>query len=244
MLGKWGIGADRRTDRESGFTLIELSIVLVLIGLIIGGVLKGQELIRSTRLKMTISQWDAVKAATNSFQDRFEALPGDYSDSVTMIHASASIGDGNGTVGAGAITTINAASGSGALGTGTGETRHFWGHLFYAKLLSGVEESGTGGSFRLASKISNGNFDIIGGTFGGQVGHWLRLQAGSNGTPTADLLSPRDAAEIDRKYDDSNPTTGAVQADNIGTVACESNVTVGTYTGLDTVACTLVLELL
>ncbi|MBF0394722.1 MAG: type II secretion system protein, partial [Alphaproteobacteria bacterium] len=43
-------------EKQAGFTLIELSIVLVLIGLIIGGVLKGQELIRSTRLKMTISQ--------------------------------------------------------------------------------------------------------------------------------------------------------------------------------------------
>lgn len=244
MLGNWGIGADRESDRESGFTLIELSIVLVLIGLIIGGVLKGQELIRSTRLKMTVTQWDAVKAATNSFQDRFEALPGDYSDAATMVHVSAVAGDGSGVVGIGAAADAFAApSGGGEWANGTGEARSFWGHLFLARLLSGVERNAGTDSYRLPSKVANGTFDIISGSFGGQQAHWLRLQQGSSGTPAVNLLSGRDSAEIDRKYDDGNPATGSVQGNGVTGTSCRD--TAGTaYTGSDTVGCTLVLELL
>ena len=65
--------------RQTGFTLIEIAIVLVIIGLLLGGVLKGQELITSARVRNLISQQDGVKAAYFGFLDRFRALPGDYS---------------------------------------------------------------------------------------------------------------------------------------------------------------------
>ncbi len=65
--------------RNSGFTLIEMAIVLVIVGLLIGGVLAGQQLIQSARVRNLISQQDGVKAAFFGFQDRYRALPGDYS---------------------------------------------------------------------------------------------------------------------------------------------------------------------
>ena len=65
--------------RESGFTLIEIAIVLVIIGLLLGGVLKGQELITGARVRSFIQQQDGVKAAYFGFLDRYRALPGDYS---------------------------------------------------------------------------------------------------------------------------------------------------------------------
>jgi prepilin-type N-terminal cleavage/methylation domain-containing protein len=65
---------------EQGFTLVELAIVLVIIGLIIGGILKGQELIASARLKSTMTEIDAVRAAAATFQDKYGGLPGDYFD--------------------------------------------------------------------------------------------------------------------------------------------------------------------
>ena len=68
-----------------GFTLIEIAIVLVIIGLLLGGILKGQELITSARVRNLISQQDGVKAAFFGFQDRFRALPGDYTAATTNI---------------------------------------------------------------------------------------------------------------------------------------------------------------
>ena len=71
--------------KQQGFTLIEIAIVLVIIGLLLGGVLKGQELITSARVRNLISQQDGVKAAFFGFQDRFRALPGDYTAATTNI---------------------------------------------------------------------------------------------------------------------------------------------------------------
>ena len=70
----------------SGFTLIEIAIVLVIIGLLLGGVLKGQELITGARVRNLISQQDGIKAAFFGFQDRFRALPGDYAAAETNIN--------------------------------------------------------------------------------------------------------------------------------------------------------------
>ncbi|MGZ5736798.1 MAG: prepilin-type N-terminal cleavage/methylation domain-containing protein, partial [Burkholderiales bacterium] len=64
------------SKRHGGFTLIEIAIVLVIIGLLLGGVLKGQELITAARVRNFIQEEDAVKAAYFGFLDRYRALPG------------------------------------------------------------------------------------------------------------------------------------------------------------------------
>src|SRR6476659_8851859 len=64
--------------KQNGFTLIEIAIVLVIIGLLLGGVLKGQELITAARVRNLAAQLDGVKIAYLGFQDRYRALPGDY----------------------------------------------------------------------------------------------------------------------------------------------------------------------
>ena len=71
-----------------GFTLIELAIVLVVIGLLLGGVLKGQELIESARARNIISQLDSIKAAYYAFQDKYRAAPGDYPGSLAYANLS------------------------------------------------------------------------------------------------------------------------------------------------------------
>jgi len=86
--------------KQSGFTLIEIAIVLVIIGLLLGGVLKGQELITSARVRNMIAQQDGIKAAFFGFQDRFRAFPGDYTGAfvniVGMSSAACNGGNGNG----------------------------------------------------------------------------------------------------------------------------------------------------
>jgi len=80
--------------RQRGFTLVEIAIVLVIIGLLLGGVLKGQGLIDSARVKNIIQQSTSLTAAVNAYQDKFRALPGD--DVQATSHAPGATGNGNG----------------------------------------------------------------------------------------------------------------------------------------------------
>ncbi|WP_256077136.1 prepilin-type N-terminal cleavage/methylation domain-containing protein [Massilia sp. YIM B04103] len=80
--------------RQSGFTLVEIAIVLVIIGLLLGGVLKGQGLIDSAKVKNVIQQSNSLQAAVNAYQDKFRALPGD--DIQAMQHVPGASGNGNG----------------------------------------------------------------------------------------------------------------------------------------------------
>ena len=70
--------------RQSGFTLIEIAIVLVIIGLLLGGILKGQELINSARVKNLASDFRNVPVFIYGYQDKYRALPGD--DSAAVAH--------------------------------------------------------------------------------------------------------------------------------------------------------------
>jgi prepilin-type N-terminal cleavage/methylation domain-containing protein len=80
--------------RQRGFTLVEIAIVLVIIGLLLGGVLKGQGLIDSARVKNIIQQSTSLTAAVNAYQDKFRALPGD--DVQATSHVPGATGNGNG----------------------------------------------------------------------------------------------------------------------------------------------------
>ncbi|MET0265049.1 MAG: prepilin-type N-terminal cleavage/methylation domain-containing protein [Duganella sp.] len=81
-------------SQQGGFTLVEIAIVLVIIGLLLGGVLKGQSLIDSARVKNIIQQSTSLTAAVNAYQDKFRALPGDDVQGTT--HAPGATGNGNG----------------------------------------------------------------------------------------------------------------------------------------------------
>src|ERR1700688_3889289 len=69
---------------SSGFTLIELSIVLVIIGLIVGGILVGQDLIKAAEVRAQISQIEKYNQAVNTFRAKFNAIPGDMAVSTAQ----------------------------------------------------------------------------------------------------------------------------------------------------------------
>jgi prepilin-type N-terminal cleavage/methylation domain-containing protein len=118
--------------RQAGFTLVEIAIVLVIIGLLLGGVLKGQELINSAKVKNFAQDFRTVPLFIYGYQDKFRALPGD--DGNPKAHL------GNDAVPAStpANKTPNGAiDGEWFSTTGTDETALFWQHVRLANLAAG-----------------------------------------------------------------------------------------------------------
>ena len=187
--------------RESGFTLIEIAIVLVIIGLLLGGVLKGQELITSARVRNVISQQDGIKAAFFGFQDRYRALPGDYPGvqaNANIPNVAVNLG-GNGD---GQILNTGAAN----------EQTIAWTHLSHAGFLTG--------SFNMTTPtdaISTANtpsnpynapvqiiYDAVYAVIVGDPAATAR-----HNLKTGNQVPVEIATEVDRKIDDANPGRGS-----------------------------------
>lgn len=218
MLRIRAVRKDRGTEAEAGFTLIEMSIVLVIIGLLIGGVLKGQELIASTRLKSTVTQWDGYKAAVNGYMDRYNALPGDDPNAATNILATLTAGGGNGIIGTQAATGAGYGAAAAAAGS---ENLNAWSHMAAANLISQVTVGAViaGGGIP-SGRFAGSAFTILNAVDGTETGVWVRFQQGLVSAPTADPLDNKQAAEIDRKFDDSVSTTGVIHGGSVSGGTC------------------------
>lgn len=143
--------------QKQGFTLIELSIVLVIIGLVAGGVLVGRDLIKASEIRATISQKISYDTAVNTFKLKYNGLPGDLfadrADELGFFSLDNSplqgFGDNNGLI---QSRTVGVGVNYGA----TGETILFWRHLVEAGMMEGLY--GTGIS------PSTGDADVLDGS--------------------------------------------------------------------------------
>jgi len=126
--------------KQKGFTLVEIAIVLVIVGLLIGGVLKGQEMITNAKLKRLESDNAGIAAAMFSYQDRYLQLPGDDSAAGARFDVYGTLGNdangnGDGVIGVG--TDWDTMDANNIMVAGSAEPARFFGHLRASGLIPG-----------------------------------------------------------------------------------------------------------
>jgi prepilin-type N-terminal cleavage/methylation domain-containing protein len=191
--------------RGAGFTLIEIAIVLVIVGLLLGGVLAGQQLIQSARVRNLVSQQDGAKAAFFGFQDRYRALPGDYGAADVNINCGTPCLNGNGN---GRIEP-NASSGV------THEEILAWTHLSAAGFLNGSYVMAASGvsAPAVANTPQNPYGAFVQLAYDGLWGSsdHATTPVSRHSVKTGNQIPVQILAEIDRKIDDGRPYTGSFQ---------------------------------
>src|SRR5437762_623173 len=189
--------------KTQGFTLVEIAIVLVIIGLLLGGILKGQEMITQAKIKNVIADFSGISAAYHGYVDRYKKIPGDdpcagagagltvgNCGTTTARWTGATGGNGNGQVGG----TYNSA-------TATDESRLWWDHLRRAGFVSGVGDLQP--------------FNALSGQIGVQTGDSAGAAAlgGFAGIIICSANLPdKIAIAADTQMDDGVPATGTVRA--------------------------------
>jgi len=173
--------------KQKGFTLVEIAIVLVIVGLLIGGVLKGQEMITNAKIKRIESDNAGISAAMFSYQDRYLQLPGDDDDATGRFDAyTGTDGSGDGLIAGDWDST-----------TVTDESILFWRHLRASGLVPGGEALTT-----LPSNAYGGKIGIHDGALG-IGGHVLIFGA----------LDGAIVKIVEARLDDTFPHSGRVRAE-------------------------------
>ncbi len=168
-----------------GFLILEVAIALLIIGLLVGGVLKAQELLESSKLQASIKNIESYRLSAHLFQDRYGALPGDFSEATTYISSTLKNGNGNGII-----------EGD--------EASQFWQHLVAAGFISGTGPQGPqekmGGTVAI---VLNPEPDL--------PGHWLRWGEINGNKNDGALLTPLQARTVCQKMGNMDFKTGSVR---------------------------------
>ena len=248
----WGF----QTKQKQGFTLVEISIVIVIIGFLIAGLLIGQSMLRNSRVRAITAEVANYTLAISNFRDKYQALPGDFAGA-SSVWSGVSNGNGDG------LITVNISNANLA------EQFLAWQHLSKAEMIKGTFTGAAGsagvrdrvpGDNVPASQLSNAGWGLISITLtdiaGGYVqipytapdmapNHVLWIGRGSvSGTSDSQkpVLSPHEANDIDTKSDDGLPGSGKIVAQANGTTGTCSNSATDYNLGVNTTVCALVFK--
>jgi prepilin-type N-terminal cleavage/methylation domain-containing protein len=183
--------------RQSGFTLIEIAIVLVIIGLLLGGILKGQELINSARVKNLATDFRNIPLFIYAYQDKYRALPGDDAAVVAHLGSSATSATAGTTLGNGAIDGA-----WDAVSPSTADAFLFWQHVRLAGLAPGPTVT-TAADYPPTNSV------------GGRIGIQSAAPfTGMNGTYfiCSAAIQGKYVKQLDTQLDDGNTATGSMMA--------------------------------
>ncbi|MDP1593166.1 MAG: prepilin-type N-terminal cleavage/methylation domain-containing protein [Gallionella sp.] len=191
-------------SKQSGFTLVELAIVLVIIGLILAAVLKGQEMIQNAKVKNVINDLQGVATAYYAYQDRYKAIPGD--DAAAASHFNGTNGGGDGL-----ITGLYDAAVAPSL---TAESNNFWQHTRMAGFMTG---SGTNPPTNALGGVTG----IQNGTSGTPIYGMTGPAACVNNIPWKIALA------VDITKDDGNSDTGTIRTGATGATTTGNSAAYG-----------------
>jgi prepilin-type N-terminal cleavage/methylation domain-containing protein len=179
-------------SKQTGFTLVEIAIVLVIIGLLLGGVLKGQELINSAKVKNFATDFRNIPLFIYGYQDKYKRLPGDDNGAVARFGATTTDGNGNGTIAGNFNST-----------TMTDESIRFWQHVRMAGLAAGSTDFSAIANAGLPTNADGGRLGIQMATpITGLTGSYYICSEGIQG---------KYAKQLDINLDDGNTATGSMQ---------------------------------
>jgi prepilin-type N-terminal cleavage/methylation domain-containing protein len=203
-------------SQQSGFTLVEIAIVLVIIGLLLGGILKGQELINSAKVKNLANDFRVIPTYIYAYQDKFKALPGDDPQATTHLTCGTGTsvctnGNGNGVI-------------DGNWDATTGESFQFWQQVRYANLAAGA--TATDDPTYIPQNAVGGKLGITSATTGQTV-------AGITGTyiVCSSSILGKFAKQLDIQMDDGNTATGSMRTVGDGTGALVDTAGTAVATG-------------
>ena len=228
------------------FSLVELSIVLVILGLLTGGILAGQSLIRAAELRAVTTEYTRYKTAIGAFRDKYFAIPGDFNNAQAFWSAAAAC-PGISTTAAGGTCNGDGDGQISPSATNANEVFRFWQHLALGGLIEGnytgtsadttaTNVTATFGTNEPRSRMNGGGWAAYSlGNVGVSSAAWFDASygnifffgasGGANGFPTAVILKPEEAWNIDTKMDDGKPATGIIltaeaQAGSSSTTGC------------------------
>lgn len=191
--------------KQSGFTLIEIAIVLVIIGLLLAGVLKGQELINSAKVKNLATDFKNIPVFIYGYQDKFKALPGDDALAATHLTGGNKATTG-GTAGNGIIEGVWSST------TKTDETYLFWQHVRLAGLAAGPTDINAA-DYQPRNSVGG----LIGVTNSGATDNPIPATLKGSYIVCSDGIAGKFAKQLDITLDDGNTATGSMQVTTAGT---------------------------